>query len=237
MLHKEEIVELLRSTVEICQKHDPTTLQINTKVASVQFIVSKLDDALVYEREKEFTKELEDLDRDRDEAVTGLRYGFLMYTYHWDDAIKAAAQKLLNRIDSYGSRIARMNYESESAIIHNFVNDLETEPELKTAIQKIGLQEWGTHLKVANQRFRALYSDRVAKESTYDKTSFTAIKPEATLRYAELINRINAYIELDENDTYTALKKELDTLAERYKQIIATRRRTTDIETEQETDV
>ena len=60
MLHKEEIVELLRSTVEICQKYDPTTLQINTKVAPLQSIVAKLDDALVYEREKEFTKELFD---------------------------------------------------------------------------------------------------------------------------------------------------------------------------------
>lgn len=233
MLHKEETVEFLRSTVEICQKHDPVTLQIHTKVAPVRSIVSKLDEALVYEREKEFTKELEDLDRDRDEAVTGLRYGFLMYTYHWGPDIKAPAQKLLDRIDSYGSSIARMNYESESAAIHNFVNDLETDPELKAAVQKIGLQDWAKRLKVANQRFRTLYSNRIAQESTYDKISFTAIKPEATLRYAELINRINAYIELDEKDAYAPLKRELETLSERYMQIINNRKKTTVEENDQ----
>jgi len=120
-----------------------------------------------------------------------------------------------------------MNYESESAAIHNFVNDLETDPELKAAVQKIGLQDWAKRLKVANQRFRTLYSNRIAQESTYDKISFTAIKPEATLRYAELINRINAYIELDEKDAYAPLKRELETLSERYMQIINNLKKTT----------
>ncbi len=231
-LRKEEMIELLRSTVDICEKNDPSALHIDTRVAPVKNMVTRLDDALIYEREKEFTKELDELDRNRDEAVTGLRYGFLMNTYHKDAEVKAAAQLLLDRIDSYGGSIARMNYESESAAIHNLIDDLETEQALKAALQKVELQHWADHLKVTNQKFRTLYNDRIEVESKYDKTSFTTIKPEAIAAYTELVNRIKAYIELDENDTYTPLQKELATLAERYQQIITYRKRNANEETD-----
>lgn len=232
-LHKEEIVELLRSTVDICEKNDPVALHINAKADLVKKVIVKLDDALIYEREKEFTKELEELDRNRDEAVTGLRYGFLMNTYHKNQAVKTAAHVLLNRIDSYGGSIARMNYESESAAIYNLINDLETEYVLKSAIQKVGLQHWADHLKTTNQKFRELYSDRIEEESKHNKTSFTTLKPEAITIYAELANRIQAFIELDEDNIYTVLQRELATLEERYLQIIAHRKRNTAEETDQ----
>lgn len=232
-LHKEEFMELLRSTVDICEKHNPIALSIDSKVNAVKTIVTKLDDALIYEREKEFTKELEELDRYRDEAVTGLRYGFLMNTYHKSQSVKTAAQLLLNRIDSYGGSIARMNYESESAAIYNLINDLETEHTLKLALQKVGLQHWADHLKITNQKFRKLYSDRVEQESKHNKTSFTTIKPEAITVYTQLINRINAYIELDETNIYTMLQNELITLADRYRQIINLRKKNTAEETDQ----
>ncbi|EZH74243.1 hypothetical protein ATO12_15365 [Aquimarina atlantica] len=224
VLHKEEFIEFLRNTVDICEKNDPVALHIQTKVDPLRKIVARLDDALIYEREKEFTKELEELDRNRDEAVTGLRYGFLMNTYHKNPTVKTAAHLLLDRIDSYGGSIARMNYESESAAIHNLISDLETEHTLKTALQKVELQHWADHLKVTNQKFRELYSNRIEEESKHNKTSFTTIKPEAITVYTQLINRIKAYIELDENNIYDVLQRELTTLAERYQQIITHRK-------------
>lgn len=227
MLRKEEMVELLRSTVDICDKKDTNTLHITSQVEALRSIVEQLDDALVYKREEEFTKKLKLLDRERDEAITGLRHGFVMNTYHSHPETKKAAQKLLDRVDSYGNRIARMNYESESAVLHNLVNDLETEPDLQLALQLVGLQDWVNRLKVANKKFRKLYSRRIAEESKQDKTSFIAIKPEAITVYMHLINRINAYIELDEAKQYQSIKDEINTLAERYKQIIANRKKNT----------
>lgn len=227
MLRKEEMVELLRSTVDICDQNDTNALHITNQVDALRSIVDQLDDALVYKREEEFTKKLKLLDRERDEAITGLRHGFLMNTYHSHPETKKAAQKLLDRVDSYGNRITRMNYESESAVLHNLVNDLETEPDLQLALQLVGLQDWVNRLKVANKKFRKLYSRRIAEESKQDKTSFTATRPEAITVYMNLINRINAYIELDETKRYQPLKNEINTLIERYKQIITNRKKNT----------
>ncbi len=233
MLRKEEMIELLRSTLDICHQNDANALKLNTQVDALSSIVDQLDDALVYERENEFTKELELLDRDRDDAITGLRYGFIMNTYHQHPKVKGAAQTLLDRVDSYGNRIARMNYESESAVIINLINDFETEENLKAALQRVGLQNWVDRLKIANQKFRALYTERITEKSKKNKISFSAIRPEAMLMYTNLMNRISAYVELDEEKKYESLNNELDTLTDRYHQILSNRKKSTEQETDQ----
>ncbi len=233
MLRKEEMTELLRSTLDICLQNDANALNLNTQVNALRSIVDQLDDTLVYERENEFTKELEALDSDRDEAITGLRFGFVMNTYHQHPKIKEAAQILLDRVDSYGSSIARMNYESESAAIINLINDFETEENLKAALQRVGLQNWVDRLKIANQKFRTLYTERITEESKKNKTSFSAIRPEAMTVYTNLINRINAYVVLDEEKKYESIHNELITLTDRYHQIISNRKRNTSEETDQ----
>ncbi|MEW7278416.1 DUF6261 family protein [Aquimarina sp. 2201CG1-2-11] len=232
-LRKEEMTELLRNTVDICYQNDADALNINIQVEALKTIVDQLDGALLYEREKEFTKELETLDSDRDDAIKGLRYGFIMNTYHQHPKVKEAAQTLLDRVDSYGSRIARMNYESESAAIINLINDFETEENLKAALQRLGLQNWVDRLKIANQKFRTLYTERITEESKKNKTSFSAIRPEAMTVYTNLINRINAYVVLDEEKKYESINNELITLTDRYHQIISNRKRNSSEETDQ----
>ena len=99
-LNKEEVIEYLRSAKDICIQNDPVVLHIKKQVADLEATVEQLDDALVYDRKSDFTQELEELDLTRDNAITGMRYGFLMNSYHQDTKKKEAGQLLLEHIDT-----------------------------------------------------------------------------------------------------------------------------------------
>ncbi|GAA4275585.1 DUF6261 family protein [Aquimarina mytili] len=222
-LSKEEVIEYLRSTKDICLQNHPKALQIKTQVADLTKAVEQLDDALIYDRKSDFTKVLEELDEQRDNAITGMRYGFLMNTYHNDITKKIAGQALLDHMDTYGNRIARLNYEAESTVLLNIIEDYETQPKLVEALTTVEMADWATILKNTNKAFRTKYQERITIESAAEKLSFTAIKPQALVVYEKLYKRIEALTELDENNTYTTLNNELKTLAKRYQQIINTR--------------
>ncbi len=219
-LSKEEVIEYLRSTKDICQQNDPMALHIKKQVTDLDTAIEQLDDILIYDRKSDFTQELEALDLKRDNAVNGMRYGFLMNSYHQDAKKKAAGQLLLAHIDTYGSGIARLNYEAQSTVMVNMTEDYETESELKKALKTVEMTDWATILKETNTAFRTKYQERITVESAAAKQSFTAIKPQAIAVYEKLYKRINAFTELDEKNVFDTLNNELKTLAKRYQQII-----------------
>ncbi|MBQ0735713.1 DUF6261 family protein [Aquimarina celericrescens] len=226
-LFKEEFTELLRSTTDICLNNHPEKLNIQPQVGALATIVEKLDDTLLYERESDFTKMLEQLDLDRDHAITGIKYGFLMNSYHHDPARKSASQVLLDHLEGYGPRIIKLNYEAQSTVLINLIEDYEIKNNLKEALELLELTNWVASIKETNQKFRTKYQERITATSATERISFSAIKPAAIKAYEKLVNRLNAYIELDDTGTYNTLKSELYTLGERYQQIVKRRKSTT----------
>lgn len=237
-LLKEEITEFLRSTKDICMDNNPELLNIQEQVNAISTMVTKLDDTLLYERESKFTEVLEKLDIDRDNAIMSIKHGFLMNLYHEDPKRKIAGQILLDHFDGYGSRITKLNYEAESTVLINLTDDYENKPNLKSALKYLGLTDRATRIKTSNKTFREKYKQRITVESSLEKISFTILKPKAIEVYTDLLNHINAYITLDKTSKYDTIKDQLDTLGNRYFQILKTRRNNTidDVPTSQTTE-
>ncbi len=230
-LFKEEFTELLRSTKDICLDNQPQALKIEPQVNALVDIVQQLDDTLLFERENDFTKILEQLDLERDHAITGIRYGFLMNLYHPDTAKKDAAGLLLDHLEGYGKRITKLNYEAQSTVLINIVQDYKTKEHLTKALKTLGLLDWALRIDTSNETFREKYQQRITTTSAEEKISFSSLKPEAIQVYEKLANRLYAYIELDDVGDYDTIKNQLDTLGERYQQII--KRRKSAAETEE----
>ncbi len=227
-LLKEEVIEFLRSTKDFCIDNNPEVLDMVPQVNALTTIVSRLDKALLYERESKYTKILENLDMERDAAVIGIKYGFLMNLHHEDPTRRAAGQLLLDHLDSYGDRITKLNYESESTILINLVDDYKNKESLKKALAIVELTSWAIRIKTSNKAFRAKYKERISIESADGKVSYTAIKPEAIETYDKFIKRLEAHIELDEIEKYTQINNQLKTLGDRYLQILKIRRSNND---------
>ena len=224
LLKKEEFIEYTRNIKNICIKYGIERLDIAPQITAMQDMIYRLDSVLIFDRTKAYTKELDKLNRNRNDRVNGLRFGFLMNTYHRDPEKKAASKLLLDRLDSYGTGIARMNNETESTVIHNFVDDCENTNIYKNAIALLGLGEWVAGLKADNEAYRKLYGDRIKKQSRNKKISFTKLKPQAIKIHEALSRRINAHVELYEIGKYDMLTNQLATLKGRYMQIINTRK-------------
>lgn len=58
----------------------------------------------------EKTKDILALDQRRDDAINGIYYFLLSYTYHFNEEQRGKAKLLLSNIELYGSGIARLNY-------------------------------------------------------------------------------------------------------------------------------
>ncbi len=229
-LFKEEFTELLRSTKDICINNHPEQLNIQTQVGAIATIVDKLDDTLLYEREGKFTKILEKLDLERDEAIAGIRYGFLMNINHHDPSKKVAAQLLLDHMEGFGNRITKLNYEAQSTVLINIVQDYKTKDDLKMALKTVDLWDWAQQIDTTNEAFRTEYQKRITTESATEKISFTSLKPAAITAYDKLVIRLGALIELDDTGKYNTIKNELDTLGDRYEQIVKRRKSTNEDE-------
>ncbi len=226
-LFKEEFIEFLRSIKDICIKNHPEQLNIQLQVDTIVTIVDKLDDTLVYERESNFTKILEQLDLERDDVITGIKHGFLMNLYHDDPAHKDAARLLLDHLEGYGKRIIKLNYEAESTVLINIMQDYKTNDHLKMALKTVDLWDWAQRIDRTNTAFRVQYRKRITAESATENISFSTLKPTAIKVYDKLVHRLNAYIEIDDIGKYNTIKSELDMLSDRYQQIVKKRTGTT----------
>ncbi len=229
-LRKKELLQYLRNIVTICTKHDPEKLKLQSQVASMNNMVSQLDDSLLYDRAKALTDTLEILDDERDDAFTGFKHGLLMNALHKDLSKKEAAKLVLTHLESYGSGVTDLNYEAESTVLINVADDFETQKDLKAAIASLHLTEWVDRIQTDNDAFDEKYQERIELESKDKRPSFTSLRKEAKTQYSKLINRIAAFVELDEDGTYETLNTQLETLSERYQQIINYRKNDDDVE-------
>ncbi|WP_378187106.1 DUF6261 family protein [Aquimarina sp. W85] len=217
-MDKIEFIQFLRDVTTFSSEYDLATLKLEQHVEALHAVLKDLDDALYYERDRLLTQDLLTLDNQRDDAFIGFRYIVLAYTYHTDQALKAAAQQIYAKIEACGSGVTRLSYAKETTVLINLIDDCTNDNDVATAIKTLKLESWVQNLQTFNTAFYEVYSNRNKKESEQIKTSITALRPDAYKSYEAYMKRLDAHIELDANDLYTPLKKRLDLLEKEYLQ-------------------
>lgn len=127
-----------------------------------------------------------------------------------------AALRILEMFDKHGKNIARDNYTAETKRLYDIIADIERNPELSEALEKLALTPVFEALKTTNILFDEAFMER-NKIMADDNADIPAIRKECDAAITGFFDAIeycsDEYPELD----YSGLAKELNQLNGYYK--------------------
>ncbi|MBI9069498.1 MAG: hypothetical protein JEZ09_19535 [Salinivirgaceae bacterium] len=226
-LRSGEFTQFTNDVMAILAKADTETLGIKDQAADFNTAVEQLQAGFNKERGSDITAELTEIDARRDACISGIEKLSEAYTLHFEPVIAKAAQELLHKIESYGPRIAKQNYQTETTIINNLTQAVETDADLKDAVSKLYLSDWFDQLKKENNWFSQRFLDRIDEEAQQSDEKFKELRDTASEAYRTLCMHITAHVTLKGIAGYDAIINQLNSLIDAYN-LTLKRRATTD---------
>lgn len=224
-LRNAEYLQYVKDFSGIINLNNPSQLGIEAKLTTFITKITELEALYKKALASEKTQELLALDEKRDDAINGIYYFLLSYTYHFQPDKQQNAQLLLSNMELYGSGIARLNYMAETATLNNLLRDWENKPELADAITSFGLTEWVAELKTANEDFNAKYLSRTQEYGDASPETIKIKREETNSAYYALRDRIDALHLLVETppSPYATVMNQLNALTDQYNKLLINR--------------
>jgi len=217
-LRNADYLQFQKDFLSVIFRNDLAALQVESKYNALSAKTDELENLFKKVLSNPISQELVALDERRDDAINGIYYTALANSYHFDLATKQSANVLLANISLYGSGIARLNYQAETATLTNLINDWENKPELSQAIGVFNLKSWKEELKTINTEFATRYLDRTQDYGNATPETLKLKREETNTVYYALRDRINALHLLVETppSLYSTVINQLNALIDQY---------------------
>ncbi len=158
---------------------------------AIQKAYDDLDKVMQPAQGSTHTRQLLDLDAQRDNLVRGLMLVLRGYALSTTAALADAARVLLRYMNAYGDEIANQAQLKETATINNLIQDFG-KPDAQAAAALLPLTDWEGPLKLANQQFESLYSVRAADLYVPDIGLAKKYRAVVQARLDDYASRLNA---------------------------------------------
>ena len=191
---------------------------VNAVLDPLKQAIEQEDKALNLPRQEEGTKELEQLDRARDQAYRALQLLTELNLQDDDSATQAAAQRISEVLSRY-PKVIQSEYDKESGMIKNLLTDLKA-PAMAAHLTKVSAAPYIDRLEKANKAFDQRYRSRLKSAipaGTYDIKALRA----ATDKALQAITR-----RLDSLDDLQPTLAKLPELIAHYNALVDKRRAT-----------
>ncbi|MCY0969538.1 DUF6261 family protein [Chryseobacterium wangxinyae] len=224
-LRNAEYLQYVKDYLGIINLNTPEQLGIEVKLTALTTKTTELEALYKKALASDKTQELLLLDERRDNAINGIYYFLVGYSYHYADDQQHNAQLLLTNMALYGSGIARLNYQAETATLNNLLRDWENKPELTDAITSFNLNSWVSELKTANEEFNAKYLSRTQEYGDASPETIKTKRDETSSAYSALRDRIDALHLLVETppSPYATVINQLNALTDQYNKLLINR--------------
>ncbi|KQS90169.1 DUF6261 family protein [Chryseobacterium sp. Leaf394] len=225
LLRNAEYLQFMKDYAAIIHLNDPTTLQIDAKLSAFETKSSELQDLFKKALASDKTKTVLELDERRDNAINGLTGYVQSLGYHFESVTRKNAQLLRDNLTLYGSGIARMNYQSETATLNNIYRDWTTKPDLMDAVIYLNLAPWLDELNDANTEFNVQFLTRTQEYGDANPETIKSKREETNVAYYALRDRIDALHTLTESpeSPYSKLINQLNALIDQYNVLLMKR--------------
>lgn len=225
-LRNAEYLQYMKDFSGIITLNNSAQFDIEAKFNAFTIKIGELEALYKKALASEKTQELLLIDARRDAAINGIYYFLFSHTYHFETAKQQNAQVLLENMALYGSGIARLNYQAETATLNNLIRDWENKPELINAIAEFGLIEWVTELKTANEEFNTKYLSRTQEYGDANPETIKLKREEVNVAYYALRDRIDALHLLVETppSPYVTIINQLNALTDQYNVLLVNRK-------------
>lgn len=227
-LRNSEFIQFSKNFANLIQQKDPNLLNVAQLHTSYTTQVAELEELFKTPTGSPITAEMEELDYRRDEALTGLIASINAHAHHFFPLKKQAATALQNNLNLYNTGIQRENYQSETAIINNLINDWETKPELTTALTTLGLNEWTAELKEANLLFNEKYINRTQSYAAAPVDNQKSKRVQVMKTFYELRKCLEVFALINPSPLYEGLISEANQLIDLYIPLTKSRKKQID---------
>lgn len=218
-----ELLQYTNSAADLVENNNPTTLKVAPQLTAFKSRIAEAEALFILPRESSYSSEVQALDALRDTNFKGINQMVNGYLKHFDPAIRNAAVLLNKNIKLYGSQIAKLNYQAETAVITSMIKDWEQKQELVDAIALLNLLDWSHELKRNNTDFDALYTQRTQEYGGKTQDKLKTKREEVIQAYVVLIENINARNTLDDTGSYTKVINEINALTQQYQSTLRNR--------------
>ena len=219
-----EMLGLCSDVLELGKRFDLVAITVNTHFDMFENAQKPMRDLYAVEKGNPLSQSLEAADFRRDEAIIGLRGLAESYARHFVAAKVEAGKTLLRTIEKYGSNIYSRNYQEETEILRNLVDDLQKPGPVKDAVVALGQADWVAELDAANKNFNKLFLDRNASEGQKPAGNMKECRLHARKSYETLVNIVNAKELLNSSPALITLITEWNLLVDKYALLIANRK-------------
>jgi len=193
-LQNPEFLQFNRNVLNIVFDNNKTTLKVVAEYDALEKLTNDIAALFKTDTGSDITDELVTLDSRRDDAITGIGLYLDALSRHNDVAIRTNANVLLQEIKLYGTGIARLSYQNETATITSIVDKFNNDVALKAAVMALPLlPDWVAALKTANSLFDTKYVARAVEQGAASPDTIRVKRLEAMQAYYDLRDMINGY--------------------------------------------
>jgi len=165
-----------------------------------------------------FTAEIQEADRYRDGIWRGMVDANKSALRHFDEAVRQAAGRIKIVFDTYGN-IAVKPLDEETSAVYNVLEDLKGKYAADSAT--VGLTGWMNELHTANERFKALMSERYDESASKTALVLKECRAKVDEVFRSMTERIHAFILIEGAEPYAEFVTMLNTVVKRYADILA----------------
>ena len=168
-------------------------------------------------RKSDLTQQINELDDLRDAILRFLNKQLDAYSIHWENDLQEASTRILNQVQTYGTRIYKLNYVAETATIQNLTHDLMTKNDLLADCQLLGIDGVISKLIEVNTSFHELWIRRQNLEA--EKKNLRPVSElleEETQLYNLVIQGLNAIHFMEETEDTQLLVNRHESFKEKY---------------------
>jgi hypothetical protein len=236
-LRSAEFIQFCKNFTSLVNTNNPTTLSlqpqyttllpVQTQYTTLLQKVTELETLFKTVTSNPITAEIETWELRRDRAITGIVGLVKYFSYHYDPTMVEAATVLQRNLDLYGTGITQGTYQSQTAIINNLISDWKSKPELKSAIDTLGILSWTSELKTVNETFDQKYPSRTQEYATATPDTLKSKRTEVTTAYYDLCKFMVAFSVIERSPLWTKTINECNALIEQYSLLLKGRTTTT----------
>ncbi|KIA91159.1 hypothetical protein OC25_23160 [Pedobacter kyungheensis] len=197
-LRNGEYIQFLTDTLNIVSKSNPQALNVSEQYEALRTATENVEKLFKISQASLVTAEIEALDKRRDDAINGINLHVQSLTYSPNSEINKHAKILSAHLALFGPRIAIENYQSETTILRNIVNDWKNKPELQAAVTALNLGNWLTELETANNEFNQAYLKRNEELAVAPTEKLRELRNIANNLYYKLRTRINSNLDIND---------------------------------------
>lgn len=197
-LRNSEYIQFLTDILNIVSKNNPKTLNVSAQYDLLLTATDNVEKLFKISQASLVTAEIEALDKRRDDAINGISLQVQSLVYSADPGINQHGKTLNAHLALFGSSIARENYQSETTILRNIVNDWKNKPELQEAVKALNLGNWLNELESANNDFNQAYIKRNEELAAAPTEKLRELRNIANNLYYKLRTRINSNFDIND---------------------------------------